>query len=84
MKYQFNPSKVLPISDELILIPCLQRTNEGDENFHHKCRMRCQSNWRRLANSYLWKQEFFNPKIWVRSTKKEKYPNLRKRNISYK
>ena len=39
------------------------RSNQGYGNFHHKCRMRCQSNWRWLAISFLWGQEFFSPKI---------------------
>ena len=63
MKYRFNHSEVSHLYDELILIPCEQRSNQGDGNFHQKCRMRSQSNWRRLTISYLWEQEFFSPKI---------------------
>ena len=63
MKYLFNHSEVSPLSAKLILILCQQRFSQGDGNFHHKCRMRCQSNWRKLAISCLCGQEFFSPKI---------------------
>ena len=63
MKYLSNHLKVSHLSDELILIPCYLSSNQGDENLHQKCRMRCRSNWRRLAISCLWGQEFFSPKI---------------------
>ena len=63
MKYLFNHSEVSPLSAELILIPCYQRSNQGDENFHQKSMMKCQSNWRRLTISCSWGQEFFSPKL---------------------
>ena len=59
MKYMFNHSKVSALSAELIMIKCEQRSNQGNGNFHRKCRMRCHSNWRKLAISYLWGQDFF-------------------------
>ena len=34
MKYQFNRSKVSPLSDERILISCWQRSNQGDGEFY--------------------------------------------------
>ena len=63
MKYLFNHSELSPLPVELIMIPCEQRSNQGEGNFHQKCRMRCQLNWRRLAISCLWGQEFFSHKI---------------------
>ena len=63
MKYLFNHLEISHLSAKLILILCEQRSNQGDGNFHQKCRMRCQSNWRKLAISCLWGQEFFSPKI---------------------
>ena len=35
MKYQFNHSEVAPLSDERILIPCSEISNQGDGEFHH-------------------------------------------------
>ena len=63
MKYQFNHSKVPPLYDELILISCKQRSNQGDGNFHQKHRMGRQSNCRRLVTSCLWGQDFSSCKI---------------------
>ena len=42
MKYLSNHSEVSPLSDELILIPCLLKSNQGDGDLHQKCRIKCQ------------------------------------------
>ena len=34
MKYLFNRSKVSHIFDEMIMIPCKHRSNQGDGEFH--------------------------------------------------
>ena len=34
MKYQFNRSKVSPLSDKRIMIPCLHISNQGGGEFH--------------------------------------------------
>ena len=57
MLYQFNQSKVYPLSDERILIPCYHRSNQRNREFYHIRRMRYQLYWRRLVLFCLWGQD---------------------------